>query len=250
MLSEQGIYLSVVIPAHNEAERIGASLETILSYLDRQPWKSEVLVVADGCRDGTAAKSRRVARQHSATLRILENDVNRGKGFSVKCGMLASRGKFLLFSDADLSTPIEECVRLITALHRGYDVAIASRRLNDSDVRVQQNTRRRVMGRVFSQAVGALALPGILDSQCGFKCFGRDTAQQVFRRQRINGFAFDVEVLLIARRRGYRIAEVPVTWEDRQLSRVHPFRDSASMVTDLVRIRANDLLGVYNNTAS
>ncbi len=246
MEPETNIHLSVTIPAYNEAERIGGSLQTVLSYLDSQPQKSEVIVVADGCHDGTATVCLRAAQGHSTPLRVLEHATSRGKGYSVRRGMLESRGTFVLFSDADLSTPIEESARLIAALQDGYDVAIASRWLPASDVQVRQGAMRRSMGRVFNSAVRLTGLAGIHDSQCGFKCFRRDVARKIFQLQRIEGFSFDVEVLLIARKHSYRIAEIPVTWINDPRSKVRAIRDSGQMFVDLLRIRANALRGAYD----
>jgi dolichyl-phosphate beta-glucosyltransferase len=231
----QGVYLSIVIPAYNEENRIGATLRRILNYLNGQSYEGEVLVVVDGSQDRTIEVVREFAEK-SANIRVLNNGFNRGKGFAVRRGMLESRGAFLLFSDADLSTPIEEVERLLMYLQNGYDVAIASRGLPVADIRVRQPWWRQLMGRIFNRFVQALVLPGIRDSQCGFKCFPRKVARRVFSRQRIDRFGFDVEVLWIARRLGYRIAEIPVTWINDPLSKVHPIRDSFWMLVDLIRI--------------
>lgn len=162
-------HLSVVIPAYNEAGRIEATLRRVLAYLDGRPWASEVLVVLDGSRDPSAEIVRRVAGERREIL-VLDNGVNRGKGFSVRRGMLEARGRYILFSDADLSTPIEEVERLVGSLEQGYEVAIASRALPDSNVALRQPWWRESMGRTFNWFVRRLALPDIHDSQCGFKC--------------------------------------------------------------------------------
>ena len=159
--------------------------------------------------------------------------------------MLVSRGRYLLFSDADLSTPIDQVERLLVALEAGGDVAIGSRALAGSDVRVRQAWWRELMGRLFNRVVRLIALSDVLDTQCGFKCFRRDAGRQIFARQRIWRFSFDVELLWIARKLGYRVTEVPVTWVNDPSSRVHPLRDSLRMLVDLVRVRYNDLRGVY-----
>jgi dolichyl-phosphate beta-glucosyltransferase len=241
----QGIYLSVVIPAYNEAGRIGPALRRVLDYLDAQPYEAEVLLVSDGSWDRTIGEVRAVAGDRPNVV-VLDNRINRGKGFSVRRGVLGSGGRFVLFSDADLATPIEEVEKLLAFLQNGYNVAIASRGLPDSDIRVRQPLWRQSMGRVFNVFVQQLALPGIRDSQCGFKCFPREVAQRVFSLQRIERFGFDVEVLWIARKLGYRIAEIPVTWIDHPVSKVHPVRDSIRMLVDLLRIRFNDRRGVYS----
>jgi dolichyl-phosphate beta-glucosyltransferase len=190
--NQSEIYLSVVIPAYNEAHRIGPTLHHILAYLEAQGWTYEVLVVIDGSRDQTLAEVGKIAR-NCPHIVVLDNGVNRGKGFSVQHGMLEARGQFVLFSDADLSTPIEEVERLLHCLQREYDVAIASRALPESDIRVRQPWWRQTMGKVFNWFVQLLVLPGIRDSQCGFKCFPRDVVRRIFPRQRIERFGFDVE---------------------------------------------------------
>lgn len=231
----RGVYLSIVIPAYNEENRIGSTLRRILNYLNDQSYAAEVLVVVDGSQDRTIEVVREFA-DGSPNIVVLDNESNRGKGFAVRRGMLESRGQYVLFSDADLSTPIEEVERLLVYLERGYDVAIASRAHHDADIRVRQPWWRQLMGKIFNRFVQALILPAIRDSQCGFKCFPREVAQKVFSRQRIDRFGFDVEVLWISRKLGYRIAEVPVTWINDPLSKVHPVRDSFWMLVDLFRI--------------
>jgi dolichyl-phosphate beta-glucosyltransferase len=237
-------YLTVVVPAYNEAARIGLTLQRILTYFDSQSWNGDVIVVLDGGRDGTGDEVRRVSGA-DRRVAIVDNGVNHGKGFSVRRGMLAAQGRYVLFSDADLSTPIEEAARLIAAIEAGADIAIASRALAASNVQVHQPWWRESMGRVFNWFVQRLALPGIKDSQCGFKCFRRDVAHRVFALQRVTRFAFDVEVLSIARSLGCRIAELPVTWIDQPASTVNPVTAPAGMLLDLVRIRLNHVLGRY-----
>jgi dolichyl-phosphate beta-glucosyltransferase len=243
--SLRNVFLSVVIPAYNEENRIGSTLRRILDYLNLQFYEAEVLVVIDGSQDRTIDVVREFAEK-SSNIAILNNGCNRGKGYAVRRGMLESRGQFLLFSDADLSTPINEVERLLVPLRCGYDVAIASRALSGADIRVRQPWWRQLMGRIYNRFVQALILPGIRDSQCGFKCFSRNIAHQVFSRQRIDRFGFDVEVLWIARKLGYRIAEVPVTWVNDALSKVHPVRDSFWMLVDLFRTWHNIRGGSYD----
>ena len=243
---EKTVQLSVVIPAFEEAARLGPTLERVRTYLAARPFESEVLVVVDGGRDGTLGLVRNLARAWPA-LRVLDNGVNRGKGYSVRRGMLAARGRYLLFSDADLSTPIAEVERLVAALDAGADVAIGSRALVDSDVRVRQAWWRQSMGRVFNRFVRLVAVPDLRDTQCGFKCFRRDAAQRIFARQRIARFSFDVELLWIARTLGYRVAELPVTWINHPSSRVHPLSDSCRMLVDLMCLRFNDWRGAYRD---
>jgi len=236
--------LSVVIPAYDEERRIGPTLERIVAYLRRRGGTSEILVVAEGCRDRTVDIVKGIATGE-LPLRVLDSGVNHGKGRCVRRGMLAARGALRLFTDADLSTPIEELDRLAGAIAAGHDVAIGSRRLPESRVDVPQPWWRQAMGRGFNWCVRHLAVPGIADTQCGFKLFSADATQQIFSRQRIDEFGFDVEVLWIARRLGLRVAEVPVTWLDDRDSKVRPISDAWRMLVDLQRIRRADRQGLY-----
>jgi len=239
------IYLSVVIPAHDEAERIGPTLERVLAYLGSRNYTFEVIVVDDVSRDGTAAAAEEF-RRRDGRLRLVQRTADPGKGAAVQAGMLAAAGRHVLFSDADLSTPIEECEKLLAAIEReGYDIAIGSRGLPQSDLRVRQPWYREMMGRTFNLMVRAVAVHGIKDTQCGFKLFRGEVVQDLFRRQTVMGFAFDVEILFLARKRGLRIREVPVTWINSPRSKVDPIRDSLRMMRDMVGIRVKRLLGVY-----
>ncbi len=246
-MTDDGVYLSVVVPAYEEAARLGPTLDAIRRFLDSRRFTSEVIVVVDGGGDGTLELARGVGLEWPALV-VLHHQPNRGKGYAVRRGMLAARGRYRLFSDADLSTPIEEVDRLIAALDDGVDIAIGSRALPASDVRVRQAWWRQSMGRIFNQVVRRLAVPGIRDTQCGFKCLRGEAADQIFGRQRLAGFSFDVELLWIARKLGFRVVEVPVTWVNDPLSRVHPARDSARMLADLVRLRVDDWRGRYRAT--
>jgi len=239
-------YLSVVIPAFNEASRIAPNFLRILDFLDAQPYASEVLVVSDGSEDGTGHEVARLAGTRE-NVTVLENGVNRGKGFSVRRGVLESCGQVILFCDADGSTPIEELPKLLAALEAGHDIAIGSRGLPDSDIRLPQPWWRRNMGRAFNCFVQGVALPGIQDSQCGFKCFKREAARNIFPRMRIERFGFDVEILFLARNLGHLVAEIPVTWIDHPGSTVHPVRDSTRMLLEVLKVRVHDLSGDYGH---
>jgi dolichyl-phosphate beta-glucosyltransferase len=239
------MYLSVVIPAYNEAQRIGETLGVIRAYLQQQPYPAEIIVVDDGSEDRTAS----IVRAFDVGLppiQVLQNGRNRGKGFSVRQGFLQARGEYLLFSDADLSTPIEEVEKLFAALHEPCDIAIGSRALPGSRVEVHQPWYREHMGRLFNVFVQALAVPGIRDTQCGFKCFRREAALAICQRMAAERFGFDVEMLYLARRLGYRVREVPVVWRNSPQTRVRMWRDSIAMGSDLLRIRWNDLWGQYD----
>ncbi len=231
-------FLSVVIPSYNEENRLGPTLETIERYLAGRDYSSEVLVVDNGSRDRTSE----VARE--AGVEVIE-ERRRGKGAAVRTGMLAARGEYVLFSDADLSTPIEEVEKLLAELRAGADVAIASRGLPESNLVKRQPWYRELVGRVGNLLVRMIALGGIADTQCGFKLFPREIAQRVFPAQRLTGAAFDVEVLFIVKHAGWKIAEVPVTWIDSPDTRFSRVRDSLDALKDLFRIRINWLLGRY-----
>jgi glycosyltransferase involved in cell wall biosynthesis len=237
--------LSVVVPAYKEAARIGPTLQRIAEYVAEQSWDTEIIVVLDGGPVDTAAAVARAQEKHPIIL-VLDNGGNRGKGYSVRRGMLVARGRYVLFSDADLSTPIEESARLINALEAGADVAIGSRALEQSRVTVHQPWWRESMGRTFNWFVQRLTVQGIRDTQCGFKGFRGDAARRIFALQRLDRFAFDVEVLWIAQHLGLKVVELPVTWVNSPASTVNPIRDSSRMLLDLLRIRVNHWGGHYN----
>lgn len=235
------IDLSVVIPAFNEQERIADTLIEIKAYLQDLPFESELIVVDDGSRDLTLEVVKTIdicgSELHEQEIsRISADGVNRGKGAAVQRGLEIARGRWVLFSDADLSTPIHEVTRMITALEKGADLVIGSRRLPDSDVEPQP-AHRRLMGAVFALLVRTLAVPGIRDSQCGFKCYRRSAARRLAALQRMDGFSFDVEHLYLARRLGLRVVELPVRWVDAPGTKVRAVRDSVRMLRDLIRIR-------------
>lgn len=228
--------LTVVIPAFNEARRIGATLGTMLPWLQQHAPGAQVIVVDDGSADATCEV---VAEMAAALpqLRLEKLGRNRGKGAAVRRGVELAQSEWILFSDADLSTPIEELHKLREAIVAGSDIAIASRALPTSHVARRQPAYRERMGRTFNGFVRALALPGFADTQCGFKLFRADAAKRCFARMTIERFAFDVEVLFIARKLGYRIAEVGVAWHNDEHSTVHPISDASKMLADVARIR-------------
>ena len=235
--------LSVVIPAFNEAGRLPRTLERVSAFLRERSRSYEVLVADDGSTDGTAQK----ARDAGAT--VLRDDRNRGKGHAVRRGMLAARGQRRLMTDADLSTPIEELPGFLARMDEGFDVVIGSRALPGSTIEVHQPWYRENMGRVYNLFVRALALPGLHDTQCGFKLWSARAAREAFSAARLDGFSFDVEALYLARKRGYRIAELPVTWRNDAASRVG-LGGGARAFPDLFRIRWNDWKGRYEGGAA
>lgn len=238
--------LSVIIPAYNEEQRLPATLDAVIAYLRGNvyaPW--ELVVVNDGSKDGTAEMVRRRA-QSEPNLRLLDNPGNKGKGYSVRHGMLDARHEWVLFSDADLSAPIEELPKLFAAVdQQGVDVAIGSRALDRSLIGTHQSAFREFGGRFFNLMVQLGTGLRIWDTQCGFKLFRRDAARAVFERQRLERFGFDVEALFVAQRLGYRIAEVPVRWNHVDGTKVSILRDSVDMFGDIARVRWNSLNGRY-----
>ncbi|OIP40500.1 MAG: hypothetical protein AUK47_08395 [Deltaproteobacteria bacterium CG2_30_63_29] len=229
------VALSIVIPAYNEASRLGPTLERVFEWLEAESLDAEVLVVDDGSKDDTAALVRRYC-EHFGALRLLQYGANRGKGYAVGHGVVRANGEHVLFSDADLSTPIEEYFTLAAAMGQA-DVAIGSRAVKGSNLEKRQPLYRELMGRSFNLAVRAAVMGDFHDTQCGFKLFTAAAARQCFARRRLDGFAFDVEILYIARKLGLSIAEVPVHWQHYEASRVDPIKDSARMLADLLRIR-------------
>ena len=243
--------VSIVIPAFNEERRLTATLTAVLTYLARKDWRfTEVVVVDDGSTDGTARLVREFSATHPA-VRLVENPGNRGKGYSVRHGVLQARGGWILFSDADLSAPIEELDKLMAAaLEAGASVAIGSRALDRSLIEVHQSGFRETAGRAFNLCMRVLTGLRLHDTQCGFKLFEAGAARDVFGRQRLERFGFDVEVLFIARQLGYRILEVPVRWSHSEGTKVSMLRDSLNMFLDLLRIRWNGLRGRYGQPSA
>jgi dolichyl-phosphate beta-glucosyltransferase len=232
--------VSVVIPAYNEVSRLPRTLERVCSFLSGRP--HEIVVVDDGSTDGTADAARAAG---GPGLVLLRHEPNRGKGYAVRRGMLAARGARRLMSDADLSTPIEELAKLEAKLDNGYDVAIGSRALPGARIEVRQPWYREGMGRLFNVFVRTLAVPGLRDTQCGFKLFSARAADAAFGAARLDGFSFDVESLFIARQLGYRVAEVPVVWRNDAATRVG-LLGGFQAFPDLLRIRLNDWRGYYD----
>ena len=243
--ASSSIHLSVIVPAFNEVGRIGASVARIVAFLDSRDYTSELIVVLDGGAPGAAEEIAAAAHGRDHVI-VLDNGGNRGKGFSVRRGMSVSRGAYTLFADADLSLPIEDADRFIDRLQAGTDLAIGSRAVPGASERGEQQRLRQSMSRIFNRMVRSVAVPGMRDTQCGFKAFRGDVARALFSAQRIDGFGFDVEVLRIAQRRGYRIEEVAVACEYHPSSSVRQFRHAMAMIIDLLRIVWHDRRGHYD----
>lgn len=230
-------YLSIIIPAYNEEKRIGLTLSMIGGFLKTKSYDYEVILVDDGSDDKTVLQAQNSELSKTNKLRIIKNDVNKGKGFSVRNGILNSSGEFVLFSDADLSTPIGETDKLFSHIKKGYDIVIGSRSIAGSDVLVRQPFYREKMGRIFNFLVNRLLISGFNDTQCGFKLFKGSIVREIGKELTIDGFCFDVEMLYLAKRKGCRIAEVGIVWENSIQSKVRVINSSLSMFMDLLKIK-------------
>jgi len=235
--------LSIIIPAYNEEKRLPGTLDTIQQFLADQTYTYEVLVVENGSSDRTLAIAQGYAQKYPFIQALHEK--RRGKGLAVRTGMLAAKGQFRFICDADLSMPIAEVNRFIPPLRPAAEIVIGSREAPGA-IRYNEPLYRHITGRAFSQVVRVLALPGLRDTQCGFKCFQAEVAEELFPLQTIEGWTFDVEVLYVAQRRGYRIVEIPIPWYFNAESKVKIFRDLRKVVSDLVKIRLNAWRGVYD----
>lgn len=236
-------FLSVVVPAYNEERRLPQTLQRIADYLAGQDYESEILVVDDGSSDGTAQVVEKMQSQLSS-LHLLRSP-HRGKGQAVKQGMLAAQGQYRFLCDADLSMPVEEMARFLPPQLTGQDVVIGSREAPGAQ-RYEEPYYRHLMGRIFNWVVRILTVRGVQDTQCGFKCFSQRAVEEIFPYQTMDGWGFDVEVLYIAQKRGYRILELPIDWYYMANSRVRPLQDSLGMLGEVVKVQLNDLRGVYN----
>jgi glycosyltransferase involved in cell wall biosynthesis len=236
---------SIVIPAYNESARILGALEAVTGCIRRRGWSAEVIVVDDGSRDQTAALVRAFAVK-VPEVRLVQNPGNRGKGYSVRNGILQALGEVVMFTDADLSAPIEEAERLFAAIAGGADIAIGSRWLERTRQTIRQPLYRQFFGRCFNGVTRAVMGLPYADTQCGFKAFTRTAAQTVFQLQTIERWGFDPEILFIALKRGYRIAEVPVSWAHDERTRMSYLKDGMRMLEDIAIVRWNALLGRYS----
>lgn len=243
-MTETQAFLSLVIPAYNEAspDRLPQSIRDITAFVAQQSYPIEVVIVNNNSTDATLEIAEQAAREYPY-IRVL-TETTQGKGAAVKTGMLAAKGEYLFICDADLSMPIEEVVKFLPPHLEGFDIAIGSRELPDSR-RINEPEIRHIIGRLFNLGIRLLAVHGLQDTQCGFKCFRRDVAEVLFPLQTVNGWTFDVELLFVAQKRGYHIVEVPVTWIYKDHSKVRPLADLYKVISEIVRIRWNALRGWY-----
>lgn len=235
---------SIVIPAYNESERIPATLDSVVNCIRERGWRAEVIVVNDGSRDNTAEVVRAFA-VNAPEVRLLENPGNKGKGYSVRAGLLEAVGEVVMFTDADLSAPIEEAERLFAAIAHGADIAIGSRWLQSSRQTHRQPLYRQLFGRCFNMVIRNVMGLKFADTQCGFKAFTREAAQTVFQLQTIERWGFDPEILFIALKRGFWIIEVPVSWAHDKRTRISYIRDGFKMLQEIAIIRWNAFQGRY-----
>ena len=244
----QNLSYSIIIPAYNESQRIAASLDKIIAYTSEQQWMTEILIVNDGSRDNTSDIVREYAKTHPQ-VRLIENPGNRGKGYTVRNGMSQATGEILLFTDADLSSPIQESKKLFAAIQAGADVAIGSRWLQAELQTERQPLHRQVFGRIFNLLLRIILGLKYKDTQCGFKAFTRKAALSLFPRQRIERWGFDPELLFLSQKYGLNIAEVPVEWAHDDRSKINPVVDGFKMFTEMLRIRWADVTGKYDRGA-
>lgn len=235
--------MSIVIPAYNEEARLARSLESVVAFVEASPIDYEVILVNNNSTDSTREIALAFASEHPCVT-VLDQE-RQGKGAAVRKGVLAARGDYVIFCDADFSMPVEEIVSFLPSVLGPYDIAIGSRELPGSE-RIGEPEYRHIMGRVYNLIVRLFAIPRIHDTQAGFKAFRREVAQHLFTLQTIDGWGFDVEVLFIARKKGYRLIEIPITWYYMENSRVSPLRDSVKMFLEVFKVRLNALKGLYD----
>lgn len=238
------VYLSLIIPAFNEEDRIENSLDHILSFFQSQPYTSEVIIVDDGSQDRTAELVQRRCGEHPGVT-VYRQARNRGKGEAVKRGMLLGKGKYIFFSDADLSVPIEMLPVFLTHLENHYDLTIGTRQKSGAMIEVRQPVYRELMGKMYTRLSNWILGLQVSDVTCGFKGFRREAARELFSRQRLRNWSFDAEILYLARLKGYRIQEIPVRWRDDRATKVRLWRDVWSSFLGLLKVRFYDYQGRY-----
>ena len=237
--------ISIIIPAYNEEKRIEPTIKRIIEYIKPKFKNFEIIIVDDGSKDKTIEIISKYQKENKE-IKILKNIKNKGKGFSVKKGLLEAKYDLVLFSDSDLATPIEELEKLKEKIEKGYDIAIASRNLKTSNIVVKQPLYRQFLGKLFPYFVQIIAVSGIKDTQCGFKMYKEEIAKEIAKKQTLERFSFDVEQLFIAKKYKYKIAEIGVKWIDKEGSKVNTIKDGIKMLRDLFIIKINNLKGKYD----
>lgn len=243
MSRDSSVFLSIIVPAYNEETRLPGTLEQIAQFLNAQPYSSEVLIVENGSTDRTCEIAELFSAGHPQFRLIRE--VQRGKGRAVRTGMLSAGGEYRFMCDADLSMPVSEIINFLPPAAGDFDIAIASREARGA-IRYNEPFYRHLGGRVINTLIRWTILPGLHDTQCGFKCFSSRVAQDIFSYQTMTGWSFDIELLYIARRRGYRIHEIPIHWYFNPDTKLNAFRDAIRMLSDIFQIRSNWRQGLYN----
>ena len=247
------VLLSIVIPAYNEESRLGASLKKIISYLDKQGRRFEIIVVDDGSSDRTVQTVKETAEKldRATFVQILENGTNQGKGYSVRRGMLAASGECALLTDADLSTPIDQIIKLeLEVIQKECHIAFGSRDLQDSEIYKHQSLFRETGGKIFNLVMRLVTGLPYRDTQCGFKLFNMQFCRALFKQQRLTNYAYDVEILYLARTRGLSVREIGVGWQHHPNSKIHILSDGIGLFWGLFTIRWNDFLGRYAETGN
>ncbi|MEK9156436.1 MAG: dolichyl-phosphate beta-glucosyltransferase [Patescibacteria group bacterium] len=240
---DKNIYLSIIVPAYKEEERIHLILDAIIAYMKGVDFEIEVIIVVDGSPDKTA-EAALAYKNKMPHLRVIDRKENRGKGYTVKEGVLAATGKYILFADADNSTPVEQVDKLLQYINK-YDVVIGSRYANGGKLARPQPLHRVLGSRFLNIFIQILAVGGIKDTQCGFKLFERKAAEKIFKRQTFERFSFDIEILAIARKLDYKVKEAGITWYDNPHSTVNPIKDGLRMIQDSWTVRKNIITGRY-----
>lgn len=239
-------FLSIIIPAHNEANRLPRTLEQVFAYLKSQDYSSEVVVVENGSSDNTLELATQFIKEYSNLVVVQEHQ--KGKGNAIRRGMLVARGEYRFICDADLSMPIEDLAKFLPPNLNDFDIAIGSREAPGA-IRYNEPPYRHIGGRAINLAIRFLILPGLRDTQCGFKCFRAETATQLFEQQTLMGWSFDIELLYLARRKKLRIREIPIHWYFDAGSKVSAVRDALRMISDIFRIHLNAIRGTYDSKA-
>jgi len=240
------VYLSVIIPAYNEQAAIRNTIKETIQFLNTHAFNYEIIIVDDGSKDDTVGEAKKAAKEFNSDIIILENDINRGKGYSIKKGVMRAKGEIILFFDADLSTPLESFDKMLPFFSHGYDIVMCSRHLPDSEILVRQSRIRELAGKIFYKIVFSFFLKDITDTNCGFKAYQRAIGQELYSLLTINRWGFDAEIIYLAQKRSCKIKEIPVSWSNKANSKVNVVVAIAETIKELMQIKVNDWRGRYN----